>query len=72
MIAIIYIFCFSVRIFSSLQSGTFTLGNMAYHSDSLYIPLRKCIPLLVKLLSDPVSKIRYNSVGKYFVSYIVS
>lgn len=65
MIAIIYTSFFSVRIVSSPQAGTFTLGNMAYHNDSLYNPLRKCIPLLVKLLSDPVSKIRYNSIGKY-------
>jgi len=48
---------------SERKAGTMTLGNMAYHNDSLCGELRKAVPLLSKLLSDPVSKIRYNSVA---------
>ena len=47
-----------------------TLGNMAYHNDSLCGELRKAVPLLSKLLSDPVSKIRYNSIGKLTIDFL--
>lgn len=46
------------------QGASYAIGNAAFHSNQLYMKLSPSIPLLVRLLRDPVAKIRANSSGK--------
>jgi len=58
------------------QSASYAIGNAAYHGPELYIHLRPSIPLLLRLLHDPLAKIRANAAGlsifntKYYISII--
>lgn len=46
------------------QGSSYAIGNAAYHNGDLYIKLKPCIPLLVELLRDPVSKTKGNAASK--------
>ncbi|XP_065054250.1 serine/threonine-protein kinase 36-like [Rhopilema esculentum] len=50
---------------SEKKAGTFTIGNMAYHNDTLYNDLKQAVPLLNKHLYDPISKVRYNAIAAF-------
>ncbi|XP_041457057.1 serine/threonine-protein kinase 36-like [Lytechinus variegatus] len=45
------------------RSSSYAIGNAAYHSGDLYDKLGPVIPVLVQLLSDPVTRIRTNAAG---------
>ncbi|XP_071499914.1 serine/threonine-protein kinase 36-like [Diadema antillarum] len=45
------------------RSSSYAIGNAAYHSGDLYQKLASAIPVLVQLLSDPVTRIRTNAAG---------
>eukprot|EP00057_Strongylocentrotus_purpuratus_P007030 XP_011661504.1 PREDICTED: serine/threonine-protein kinase 36 [Strongylocentrotus purpuratus] len=46
------------------RSSSYAIGNAAYHSGDLYDKLAPVIPVLVQLLSDPVTRIRTNAAGQ--------
>lgn len=49
---------------STRKFACFAVGNAAYHNDSLYEPLRRCIPQLTKiLLSAEDNKTKSNAAG---------
>ena len=52
-------------MFFLFQGSSYAIGNAAYHNGDLYIKLKPCIPLLVELLRDPVSKTKGNAASKW-------
>lgn len=45
------------------KGSSYAIGNAAYHNGDLYVKLKPCIPLLVELLRDPVSKTKANAAS---------
>ena len=45
------------------QCASYAVGNAAYHGPELYVQMRPSIPLLLRLLNDPLAKIRANAAG---------
>ena len=48
------------------------VGNVAYTSSQLYAHLRPSIPLILRLLHDPLAKIRANAAGKSLLSVFLT
>lgn len=44
-------------------SASFAIGNAAYHGGPFTQPLSKAVPLVVRLLGDPVAKTRCNAAS---------
>ena len=58
--------CVCVCVVRCWQCASYAVGNAAYHGPELYALLRPAIPFLLRLLRDPLAKIRANAAGVIF------
>ena len=46
------------------QGSSYAIGNTSFHNGELYAKLKPAIPLLIRLLEDPIAKTRANAASK--------